>query len=675
LKAPYAPCAPRGLRPIWLLGLTLLCLHASAGRSHGSAANAVDYPAATGRVSAVDAMGGVLSFSSLQLGLGLAATTSSGPAKLVSVADAFFSGEVVGAGPGVNVVAGTNAAGTWQIRVLDTGNLLAPQVLGHLALVDLAIVTDVTIDAAGTTVYLAVGDKGLVTVDISDRANPTRTQSQQTPGYAWAVALEGTRLFLARGIEGLGVYDAASLAPLGNFQPGGSIRDVAVAGSITYLLDQQGQLFVADAANPGAIRFLSSAPLLGFGKTMSLEGTTLAAIVSFDQDECLRIFDVGNPSQPELVTSHRLYGPGSALDVVVALDRAYLAGGDRGLLAVSVEEGSPIWVLDNPFRGLLATGCPGLTAVLAEDLGVQQVTLLIFDDSPTPRIIGSLPIATPPANAHALLLSEDCSFAVLALGTLGVWQVDLGLPTQPRVVDQREALGSSSDVAQGQTPSAFYVAEGFAGLRLIDFDDPANQWTAAFAGIPREVAAEGETIALLDATGRLAVVVDDGSGTPSLESSVPIGGFGLDIGIQDGLAALRMATATTESFELYDISNPAQPSFEASVYLGAPGASKGMSFEDRTIAIAADSAGVPLFDVSNPASPESTGSVEIPGDALGVSLRGTQIYVADAWTTVDVATIPEPTPTLLLVAGLGYLAALGRHRTQCWRAARPRWTR
>jgi len=67
----------------------------------------------------------------------------------------------------------------------------------------------VTLSGDGTKAYVADDSNGLVVVDISDPANPTKLGSYDTAGYAWSVTLsgDGTKAYVADSSNGLVVID------------------------------------------------------------------------------------------------------------------------------------------------------------------------------------------------------------------------------------------------------------------------------------------------------------------------------------------------------------------------------------------------------------------------------------------------------------------------------------
>ncbi len=61
----------------------------------------------------------------------------------------------------------------------------------------------------GTKAYIADGDKGLVIIDISNPANPTKLGSYNTKGYAESIALskDETKAYIADGLNGLVIVE------------------------------------------------------------------------------------------------------------------------------------------------------------------------------------------------------------------------------------------------------------------------------------------------------------------------------------------------------------------------------------------------------------------------------------------------------------------------------------
>ncbi|RME92941.1 MAG: hypothetical protein D6766_09140, partial [Verrucomicrobia bacterium] len=110
-----------------------------------------------------------------------------------------------------------------------------------------------SVQVVGQTAYVAVGGGGLLIVDVSDPAHPTRLGGHDTDGIALDVALSGNRAFVADGPAGvvvLDVSDPAHPVPLGHHDTEGEALAVAVSGRLAFVADGPAGLVVLDVSDP-----------------------------------------------------------------------------------------------------------------------------------------------------------------------------------------------------------------------------------------------------------------------------------------------------------------------------------------------------------------------------------------------------------------------------------------
>ena len=107
---------------------------------------------------------------------------------------------------------------------------------------------------AGGYAYVADYENGLVVVDVSDPANPTRVGGYDTSGSAQGVAVSGGYAYVADGGSGLVVVDVSDpVNPTyaSGYDTYGSAYDVAVAGGYAYVADIDSGLVVMGADSDG----------------------------------------------------------------------------------------------------------------------------------------------------------------------------------------------------------------------------------------------------------------------------------------------------------------------------------------------------------------------------------------------------------------------------------------
>ena len=110
------------------------------------------------------------------------------------------------------------------------------------------------IKVVGSRAYVAAGGGGLMTLDVSNPANPVRLGGYETGGYAQSVAVSGNLAYMADGTNGLQIIDVSDPAKpvaLSSFCTGGSwALGVAVSGGTAYVAHGDDGLQIIDVSNP-----------------------------------------------------------------------------------------------------------------------------------------------------------------------------------------------------------------------------------------------------------------------------------------------------------------------------------------------------------------------------------------------------------------------------------------
>lgn len=161
------------------------------------------------------------------------------------------------------------------------------------------------------------------------------------PVFVYAVAVEGSRAYVASGGRGLHILDVANpSAPrlLATYNPG-SVGSVAVRNNLAYLSTNRGDawpgiphLEIVDFSVPSSPRFLSVTAISGGSAerlrtySVTLAGELLYLSEWSWRETGLKVFDISNPSRPREKGSYPLYGL-----VSVVGNTVYVAGQEYGL--------------------------------------------------------------------------------------------------------------------------------------------------------------------------------------------------------------------------------------------------------------------------------------------------------------------------------------------------------
>ena len=269
-----------------------------------------------------------------------------------------------------------------------------------------------------------------------------------------------------------------------------------------------------------------------------------------------------------------------------------------------------------------------------------RLVILDISNPASPTVVGK----TPPLSDIVQDIAIAGGYAYIADGDAGLRVVDVSMPSNPAEVGFYDTLGNAQGVAiaGGYT----YIAAGDAGLRVLDVSTPANPMEVGFYDAPGSVVA-------VAVTGDYAYVVNEG-GLQVVDVSDPA--HPTEVGSCDALFANDVAVAGSYAYiaagfvgvgvsycALYvlDVSVPANPTEVGSYYFLAPYAKEVDVIGDYAY-VASDTGGLRIVDISTPTNPAEVGSYATPGSANGVALAGDYAYVANSMGGLRIVDILMP---------------------------------
>jgi hypothetical protein len=189
-----------------------------------------------------------------------------------------------------------------------------------------------------------------------------------------------------------------------------------------------------------------------------------------------------------------------------------------------------------------------------------------------------------------------------------------------------------------------YVADGSAGLRIVDISNPGAPFEVGFldtAGFAYGVDVVGDLAYVADGTLLRIVNVSDPS-SPSQVGSFDSPGTGTPVKVEVVGELAYVADGDT-SLRILDVSDPAAPeevgSFDAAGFVNDVEVEGTLAF---VTASAEEFLGLHAVDVSNPATPVGFRVYESPSVPVGLDVSGTVVHVGDgpAVDLIDVASSP-----------------------------------
>lgn len=367
--------------------------------------------------------------------------------------------------------------------------------------------------------------------------NPTQSSVFVSGGHAYTTE-SGDLVVFDVGTSGFPIVSVTSI---------GNARDVVVSGNIAYVGDGIDGVHVFDVSNPAAPVEIGTELTHG-ASSLLLNGTSLHVTGSYR----FRVLDVSTPTAPSEVG--QFVSAGSAYDVDVAGNHAYVASSARGLHVLDISDRTnPVTVghADVDAGAVLDLSTVGDIVYAAS----QFAGLRVFDVQDPANPVEIAQHATPD---YARGVSADGSHAYVADLSGGLRVFDVGNPAAPVEIGSLALSGSSNHVClRGDVA---YVANGDAGLSVVDVSTPAAPaliGTASSAGYTADVFVEADYAYLADFGGGLRVLDVSNPAAPAVagtwdEPGLTIGG----VTVQGGFAYLMDAG---EGMFVIDVTDPASP--------------------------------------------------------------------------------------------------------------------
>jgi len=335
--------------------------------------------------------------------------------------------------------------GVW---IVDVSNPADPQPLGRY---EVPAGVRGAIRVVGNYAYLTTWNRGLHILDVSDPSVPVQVGVQDVPGVGADMEVENGYAYVASTAYALSIIDVSDPerpVQAGAYDAPNRPNDVDVLGNYAYVTDDTPwvsigrRLRIIDVSNPALPAELSSYRLPDGGIYHVLASGHYAYVVT---SEGIFILDVSNPRAPHVVAVYD--AEGAEEDVYVVERYAYV-------IATSYEGGEAFGRLE--------------VVDVADPTSPARIGLYEFPREVS-RIFVAGEIAYVVSNMCAPMPGGTRCFGVVRL-------VDVTTPEVPRLLSVYRPPGSARSVFV--TGAYAYVADGSAGLRIVDVSDPTR---------PREV--------------------------------------------------------------------------------------------------------------------------------------------------------------------------------------------
>ncbi len=530
----------------------------------------------------------------------------------------------------------------YRLHVMDVRNPSQMASIGSYRLPDPVedLVVISTAMASGTRVlaYVAAGDHGLAILDATDPAQISEIGYYDTPGHAWRVAIdsetisEQTFAYVTDEISYLHILDVSNPIHPALVSTYTGYADSLRAGGVAVSLGRayvgsEGGFAVLDTHDPTQPQQLTYINLHGgFVTRLRRQGDYLFAFGFLGFVSYYRIPEATAPrywyfdthGEPwDIATAPPL--PGQEIPLV------YAASGSRGMQMIAwADPTHPVLLGEYDLPGQAY----GVTTMRAG----EEVFVFLTDRDHHLHIIDATNVRQP--LSHALYDSNGVAWNVALTGDVAyVAAGDKSL----RMVDVHERarpqeLGSFSpsdsfirDVAI--TGNYGYATDRMHGrLFVLGVADPARPIALSIFETPGgayAVTAVENLIYLADGVAGLRIVDVSKPDSPFEAGSWQTPGVAVEVAVSGTLA---FVAGREEGLHIVDVHDPARPQLVATY--DTPGLVWGVAVEGAWVYLADGPAGVRVLDVTDPTRPREVAAYATPGYAWNVAVAGDQVYVA-----------------------------------------------
>ncbi len=219
-----------------------------------------------------------------------------------------------------------------QLWIFDVSDPSSPTEAGVLHLV-----TDDILDmvVAGNCACAAVGDEGVLLIDVSNPEVPKEVGRYSTSGFTESVAAEGNYIYLTDRSGTLSIVDVSTPALpflVGSYKLAIPIGQIVVVSGRAYVTDTKGDIHIIDVSEPTEPTEIGYYDTPGYAIDVAV--TEEYAYIA-EQGE-LQIVDISDPSMP--IGVNTFHTPATIIDLAVADGYAYAAAWKSGWKIIDVSD-------------------------------------------------------------------------------------------------------------------------------------------------------------------------------------------------------------------------------------------------------------------------------------------------------------------------------------------------
>jgi len=437
---------------------------------------------------------------------------------------------------------------------------------------------------SGDRLFIASERDGLVSLDISDPRNLNAMQNSRvmfdTEGETYDVAISGDLAYIADGAFGMriiNIEDPQNPEEIGFYDTPGNCTDVAVEGRYAYLIEADRSVLcidVSDPENPEEVGYFASQ---AFDVQVADDFVYVAA-----RYEGLKVADVGNPAEPEIIGIIDRPNSTQVRDVAISGNYAYVA-----------DESAGLWIIDYTVP--------------------EIVELHRFDENNQNEI-----------RPHSVLIVDDIVFS--SGGHQGTVAIDISDPENPQRLGRWGYPCRYMDYEDGIICGTWHN-----NLYIMDYSNPQAPQGLANMNLGPEafgVDIDGNLLYIAGGDGGTYIYDISDPRQPQLIATQDQRWRARDVAISGDYAYIADDAA---GLRIVDITDPENPEEVGDIRPRANGSAVGVEIVGSFAYVSQWQSGIVIVDITDPQNPEEIGFYDTPGNANNLAVMDQYAFVAD-WT-------------------------------------------
>lgn len=440
-------------------------------------------------------------------------------------------------------------------------------------------------------------------------------------------------------LAGESLQDDFNISFVGHWLVGPSLA-VAVSENKAYL-GAGGGIYILDISDPVSPHVISKMNTPGFVKGLSVDGSYLYVD---DGPAGFLIVDISDSGSGHILGTYDI--PSELRAMAYAGDFAYIVDKVTGLHIVDVSRPEAPFLAGSldfaSFTSDIAVAGDYAYLVGAD----RSLRVLDISDCTSPCLAGTLRTES----AHSLKIIDEYAYIAACKHfpiRTGLQVVDISVPMAPCIVGSCFTSSSITGADILVNGMYAYVLVPNGDFLVIDIFDPINPFIIGDyirSGDALDFAIKNEHIYLACITEGLHVYDISDPASPSfVGSSTPLKSF-MDVDVQGNLAFTRSCVDGRCALQVFDVSDPASPQ-------GVHKYDDLINCKDLKItedyAWIVTGTALQIMNISDPDSLQIVGSLNLPGIVTGIDVMDTHAYIASSLEGLMIIDISNPSEPFL----------------------------